>query len=490
MTSRIFLTLWLASLCLASLSVYVTATTVHRNKREAITVDLQRSIAEQAAGDPVGAAVRAQNQDGIRNNVNGGGLPGGESLIAGDSWSASDPQDNQYAWNKNVLYYPNAAATPGDAEANGWVSLPQLDGFTLNRSVVRDNATLPYYVNDHDPTQIKKAVIIFPGMNRDSWKYTNLIRNSLNIALTNHPELGLTNGSVLIVGPAILNQLDVQYGAAEPNDIAWYGSQWSRGGLSRHPASLQDPISFFEVLDWLMDNLFDKTMYPNLNAVSIAGHSMGGQSVQRYALTKQRKSYDDNIHYLIQNPGAWTWLEDGRPTQNASCEDFDSWPYGLGGDRSDIPKYVRTQVLAAQPDQLDVFRSRKVYYAFGLLDNGPGDRHCEAVMQGGNHLDRGSNFVQSIARISGGFPAAHTLDLVAQVSHQDYAMLSSNASLIRLFKEGYDSRQPDISVASSSSTSNTGSSQDSRASSATTLHFYSVYSLGVTCLLTIIVALL
>lgn len=415
------------------------------SKRVPATNDYQQSIVQLGPTNPVEAAKMAQEIDGVRNNAAGGNLAAGNTLIPGDSWSAQNPQDNQYNENKNVPYYPNAAATPGNAEADGWTALPQLGGFDLRRDVIRDNASMPFYItSNYNPSAIKKAVIIFPGKNRDSWKYTNLVRNAFEVALTNHPELGLTNGTVLTIGPAVLNHFDSQFGAATAGDITWHGTQWQGGKGSKTP-ELKHKISLYEVLDFFNDWLFNTTNFPNLNSVTIAGHSMGGQAVQRYAMLKKQKSYDNNIHYWVGNPGSYAWLEEKRPVVNATCTEHDTWKYGIGGNVTKVPKYARKDVEANKTAIISRYLGRKIHYGLALLDNGPGDTHCQAKMQGGNHLDRGSNFVQMLGDMPGGFPAiSQTVDFVANVSHQDYAMISTNQTLIRLFKEGYDQRLPDI----------------------------------------------
>lgn len=414
-------------------------------KRAPPTNDYQQSIVALGSSNPVQAAIMAQNIDGVKNNVQGGDLAGGNTLISGDSWSAENPIDNQFPENRNVPYYPNAAATPGNAEADGWVALPQLGGFDLKREIIRDNASMPYYINsNYNASAIKKAVIIFPGKNRDSWKYTNLIRNALEVALTNHPDLRLINGTVLTIGPAILNHFDIQFGAALNGDITWHGTQWQGGGGSRTPA-LDHRISLYEVLDHFNDWLFNTTNFPNLNSVTIAGHSMGAQAVQRYSVLKKQRAYDDNVHYFVGNPGSYAWLEAKRPVFNASCPEPDDWDHGIGGNVTKVPQYARKDVEKNKTEIISRYLKRKVHYALGLLDNGPGDTHCEAIMQGGNHLDRGSNFVQVLGSMAGGFPSqTQTVDFVANVSHQDYAMLSYNRTLVHLFKDGYDQRLPDI----------------------------------------------
>ena len=61
---------------------------------------------------------------------------------------------------------------------------------------------------------------------------------------------------------------------------------------------------------------------------------MGGQMVQRYALLKKTKKYDQNMQFWAGNPGSWAWLTDDRPYQNTSCEDPLSWHYGIGGNQT------------------------------------------------------------------------------------------------------------------------------------------------------------
>lgn len=274
------------------------------------------------------------------------------------------------------------------------------------------------------------------------------------------PELQVANNSVLIIGPAWLNEADQQYGAAQANDLVFHGSQWQSGGYSRSP-NLTKSITTYDVLDYFTDWLFNKTNFPALNSVTMAGHSMGGQAVARYALLKKQKSYDDNMQYWIGNPGSWAWLTDSRPMSNATCTDYDEWEYGIGGNTTKVSKYARKDVAANKTAVVQRFRGRKVQYAFGLLDNGPGDTHCEAVMQGGNHLDRGSNWVQMLGAMPGGFPMqSQAVAFVANASHQDYAMMSANSSVAFIFKSGYDTRLPDI-VASNPGDKKTNDTENS-----------------------------
>lgn len=284
------------------------------------------SVATQAMTDPVGAAKAADAMPYISNNNTAGYI--GTGIIQGDS-----DEGNGYPWSQQFPFVANADAT--GSPDGGWNALPPMDGFTLNRSItIRDGAIQPVYITaDHDPQAIKRAIIVMPGKPRDSWKYTNLIRNALTVQAGLFPEWGISNTSVLIMGPAWLNQADQTAGAVLPNELVFHGTQWQSGGNSVSP-NLTHSITTYECLDRFTDILFDKTQYPNLNQVVVAGHSMGGQMVQRYALLKKTKKYDQNMQFWAGNPGSWAWLTDDRPYQNTSCEDPLSWHYGIGGNQT------------------------------------------------------------------------------------------------------------------------------------------------------------
>lgn len=398
----------------------------------------QAAIVAQATNDPFGAAKAADALPFIANNNTGQVL--GNNIIS----SSDSDEGNGYPWTVNVPFVANANAngSPDD----GWQALPALDGFTLNRSItISENAIQPVYITaNYDPTKIKRAIIVMPGKPRDSWKYTNLVRNALTVQASLFPDWGVTTDSVVVMGPAWLNQADQTAGAVQTNELVFHGTQWQSGGYSRSPA-LNHSITTYEAIDTLTELLFDKKQFPALNQVVVAGHSMGGQMVERYALLKKTKRFDPNMHFWVGNPGSWAWLNEARPYPNTSCEAPDEWHYGIGGNQTKVTKYARKDVITNKGAVVSRFLSRKVHYFLGLNDNGQGDTHCQAGEQGGNHLDRGSQFIMNIANLNNNqWPSNQTLNYVAGVSHQDYAMLSSNDSLRRLFYDDYNTRYPDL----------------------------------------------
>lgn len=422
---------------------------------EVAPTTVQDTIANQSTSDPFGAAQAAEAIPGVSQNTDSNTDTSG-NLIQGDGYS-------QFPWNQNVPFIGIAAVNGSDT--TGWQFLPDITGFNLNRSLTiynvfkNESGVLPFYISTvGDPTKVLRAIVVWPGKPRDVWKYADLMLNARNVAVTNfnqgqYSSQTVTNDSYIIVAPAMLNQFDLQAGAAHANELVFHGSGWQRGSPCVNPV-MKHKITSYAAVDQIIDQLFNKDTYPNLNQVVVAGHSMGGQAAQRYALMKKTKVYDNNMRYWIGNPGSWAWLTDTRPYMdaNASCQAndvWDTWPYGLNGNRTKITPYAQKDVIANKTYVIDRFINRQVSYALALLDIGAGDTHCPARWQGGNHLDRGSQFVLQFQNASsfylnGQFPPMHTLDYIANVSHQDYAMYSTNMSLKRLFFDGLMVRNPNV----------------------------------------------
>ncbi|WFD38139.1 uncharacterized protein MJAP1_001087 [Malassezia japonica] len=310
----------------------------------------------------------------------------------------------------------------------------------LNIGSGDDTIIQPYYItNKFNPNKVKRAIVSLPGRPRDSWKYANLFYNALKWVYAKN-KYGIEEGEVIIVAPLALNQDDQAAGGTNGEDSNWAVyrmSNWEFGGSTHSPKSANS-VSFYTGLDKIIDNLMDKSQYPNLNKVVVAGHSMGGQTAVRYALMKHEKSYDNDIMYWVGNPGSYTWLVEDRPSSEDCKSSENSYPYGMG-DSDDFPKYGRAALNNGQSigDIVNRFRSRTVHYALGLLDNGSGDTHCEALAQGANHLQRGANFVQMLNNQDGGLPSTHTVSYVPGVSHQDYPMIAADKSLDFIFGKDF-----------------------------------------------------
>lgn len=160
-------------------------------------------------------------------------------------------------------------------------------------------------------------------------------------------------------------------------------------------SSLGPTISSFQALDELLLAASNRTRFPNLRRVIIAGHSGGGQTIQRYAFANRvdqelrQRSLD--VRYFPANPSSWTYLSGMRPVLRESltcdticdnetvaatrysfaespsgggrgCRDYNAYGYGL--DMLDVPYYSRVGV----DNMLRDYPSRHVTYLAGASD--------------------------------------------------------------------------------------------------------------------------
>lgn len=421
--------------------------------RRSITELDQNAIANLSSTEPIQAALHVLSQPGVKFTVSGNGT-NPYSLTPGDGG------EQQLPWNTNIVLHESQNAH-GSSE-KGWKNMPKTAGFVLNRNVSISTADgtgsgiMPHYItsNYNTPELVKRAIIVLPGQPRDAWTYANLMLNARSVVAGNRPEWGISNDSVLILAPVFMSGRDMSAGAGQSGEISFAGEQWQSGGSALTPESVRHRLSSYDVLDFFVDQLFDKKQYPNLNQVVVAGHSLGGQTVARYALLKPRKRYDANMRFWTANAGSFAWLNEERPYPgiNNTCQlnahnAYNQWPFGIAGDVRRIPAYARPDVQMNSSFVIDRYLSRSVHYAFGLLDEGPGTTACAAQWQDANHLDRGSNYVaafQQLPQSGNKFPAMHTADFIANVSHQPFAMYSSNISLQRIFFEGFNTRNADL----------------------------------------------
>ncbi|WFD22060.1 hypothetical protein MEQU1_000722 [Malassezia equina] len=393
---------------------------------------MQEKIEELAARDPMGATKKVAQMPNL-------GRPGYESFSKHE-YGVVHPGERsshyQVPWFDDGKF-PFTQPDGSSRDSNGALkSVPTSSkGFVLKDDLdLSGDAVQPYYITeDYNADDVKRAIIVIPGMPRDSWKWTTLMQNAFRYVYTKN-KYGMNKKDTIILSPLALNQDDKAAGAVTNSNWAVYkNSYWSVGGATISPKG-KHSLSYFTMLDKMVDMLLDKRKFPSIEKVVIAGHSMGGQAVQRYAvIRKKNKTQDDKLLWWIGNPGSWTWLNAGRPTYWPNCQDqMNLWPYGL--NETGRPGYNKE---ASSGDLVNAFRERNVQIALGLADNGPGNTHCEAYYQGANHLDRGVHFVQSLAGMDGGLPSGFEVNYVSKVSHQDYPMFASLRSLDFIFGKGF-----------------------------------------------------
>lgn len=243
----------------------------------------------------------------------------------------------------------------------------------------------------------------------------------------------------LILAPHFVEQ--AQKTAPPAGSLAWdRGGDWRAGDLSSAEATPR--VSSFTVVDRLLTTLADKTRFPNLQSVVIAGHSAGGQYVQRYAVLRGAEAAGPvAVRFVVANPSSYLYLDARRPDPatpgafrppaGSACA-ANRYKYGLERGNG----AVEAALGALGADGLaERFRRQNVTYLLGESDNDPNhrllDKSCAALAQGPTRLARGLAFKLYLERYYA--PHAQRFETVPGVGHSAARMFRSRAGLAALF---------------------------------------------------------
>ena len=170
---------------------------------------------------------------------------------------------------------------------------------------------------------------------------------------------------MLLIEPQFLNDLDVAAQHLPAETLHWAHSGWEGGEDAHGPA----PISSFAAIDAILARLADRASFPALRNVVVAGHSGGGQLVQRYAIAGRGESALNkagiHVRYVVSNPSSYAYFSPERPTGDgfatfdaAACPSYDRWKYGMTG----LPTYLAGEDPAALEA---AYAARDVVYLLG-----------------------------------------------------------------------------------------------------------------------------
>lgn len=232
---------------------------------------------------------------------------------------------------------------------------------------------------------------------------------------------------VLVIAPQFLEQRDIE-GQTVPAATLRWDENWPGGS----PALAPMPLSSYAVFDAMIARLADRRRFPALREIVIAGHSAGGQIVQRYAIVglgpdliaRSRMK----LHLIVANPSSYFYFGQWRPVPQANCPSFDRWRYGLRG----APPYVSGSEAFLEKR----YAARHVTYLLGTADTDPKewdlDRSCAAEAQGDFRFVRGKNYVAYFKRRHPG-GTAQDFAFVKGVPHDNRRMFDSLCGAAVLF---------------------------------------------------------
>lgn len=329
---------------------------------------------------------------------------------------------------------PCAQATPACSE---WVTL----GGGPWRSLVYRSFPL-----DRRNEAITRVFILVHGAGRDADGY---YRSALAAAF-----LAGALENTLVIAPRIAsNEGPGCRDSLAANEISWNCQSWRSGGPSVSDAGLTS----FDFLDEILRKVARKDVFPNLQAIVLAGHSAGGQVVNRYEMAnRMHDRLGVPVRYVVSNPSSYAYPAPERPTDAAwaltanppgyipevrantpafrplgngrGCTTYDQWPYGMQG---------RTGYTAKATDEelRQQLVARPTTYLLGELDIlplGGFDGSCSAMAQGPTRLARGQAFARYVNEKLG---AHHAAVIVPLCGHNARCMFTSEVALPLIFPE-------------------------------------------------------
>lgn len=295
------------------------------------------------------------------------------------------------------------------------------------RIAVGNQGSLPLYVSSDwsNPLPgITRAVLVLHGRLRNADVY-------YRSAKTAQAAAGPVGTATIMIVPQFLAGIDVDAYHLPAATLRWSLEGWEGG----EPALGPTPASSFDALDAILARLADRRLFPDLKQVVVAGHSGGGQVVQRYAIAGQGEAaltkQNIGVRYVVANPSSYAYFSAERPEPSiaASCPGYNNWKYGMEAR----PPYLSAPTPAALEQR---YVARRVIYLLGTGDTNPNhpalDKSCMAEAEGPYRYVRGHAYASAMQVRDAGTPN-HRLWDVPGVGHDGDKMLTSPCGLEALF---------------------------------------------------------
>jgi pimeloyl-ACP methyl ester carboxylesterase len=273
---------------------------------------------------------------------------------------------------------------------------------------------------------IERALIVVHGGGRNA---DHMFRTALGAAF-----LAGALDTTLVIAP--------RFGSAQGpgcrdalarDEISWACGGWRWGSV----AASTDAVTSFDLIDTLVRRLAQKSDFPNLTSVTVAGFSMGGQFVQRYAMANAvHEAPGVRVSYVVGSPSSYAYPDASRldPADGTfggyvdalNCAAYNRWPFGLQ-DRMGYAARNPDAQLRAQ------LASRPVAYVLGGLDTTPDfgfDTTCPAMAQGTSRLARAQIFTKLLAEK---YKVQPRLVVVTACGHSDRCVFTADETLPLLF---------------------------------------------------------
>jgi pimeloyl-ACP methyl ester carboxylesterase len=330
------------------------------------------------------------------------------------------------------------------------------DGTTISSS----NASFVYYSSHGDllnvnisTAAVDMVLFIVHGAGRNADDYF--------CSLTAADQRQKRHSNVLLIAPRFPVASDDR-DLYPDNPLLWQDDQAS--GPWRYGANAVSPlthtkVSSYECLDRMVrhvkTNIFPKR-------IVVAGHSSGGQFVQRWSLLTREWDNTGTVlmRGVVANPSSYAYLSPQRwihgrwqiPSTNDNCSGYNRWEWGLDPGGDFVVPYVRSVLRTLGRENLLIkrFAQRELVYLAGSLDvcNVPGqnsssgwcfshglETSCQDMMQGSNRWQRHHHYLASLDTLN----VPYHRFTIPGVGHDHSLMFNSANGLRAIFHDIFSS---------------------------------------------------
>lgn len=298
-------------------------------------------------------------------------------------------------------------------------------------------AEIPYYSNlgnidTINASSVEMVLIAVHGADRNGDDYLCSAKATIN--------LQEKFSNILIIAPNFYS-----VGDDRPKEsFLYWGSEEDTDGSWRYGADSSGPAQYssYSVIDQLVSSVLKR--FPTIKLLTIAGHSSGGQLVQRWSLLTSvwSRQYNSIIQAVVANPSNYIYLSphryidgDWKVPTDKSCMLWNSWEWGLDdGGKYTVPYLDRTLSNNNTSVVLERYKSRRVIYLIGGLDRcnvsegstGWCDSHgletkCMDNLQGLNRFERHQRYISSLRRM--GYSSKYHSDAQVDGVGHDHSMM-------------------------------------------------------------------
>lgn len=231
---------------------------------------------------------------------------------------------------------------------------------------------------------VKRVIVSIHGLKRNARETFCIVNEAVG-----------ESNEILVISPLFTDEEISStdwVSTAEPTErfsLFWASSTWMSGADNSGDVAF---ASSFDCLDLIKDTVLNKSVFPSVESVVFTGFSAGGQTLNRYSWSTNA-GVDDNVRFVISNPGSLLYLNTMRPdevclsknntgptwmcssfvdrkTNHGDCSTFDKWKYGVSSYPKTGYKYLDRFVgdIENANRQTKLMQLKDIRYVLGDLD--------------------------------------------------------------------------------------------------------------------------